>query len=264
MQINNILNCHKPKSFTGLRETGKVRYKHYEEMPEQSLRLYSMAKAYKDVKDSKKSKLLKAMPVITSTLIATSYALTQPGKLSAKVNSGVGFLALVNGFNFLSDKISDFAYKHLSKKTDENDKKAKYENSSKASTIGALGAMGALVGAGVAIAKNKTAILNSSSKVVKFIKGEAGKLVSEINNTKLAKTIEEKFNPFMARHAKGFRTARNLAPFGIIIGSAIAGGALKESLSNDLSKKAVQNFIKGKAAQKDAREHFDSIDAIEV
>ena len=264
MQINNILNCHKPKSFTGLKDTGKVRYKHYEQMSDGMLSAYSMAKAYKDVKDSTKSKLSKAMPIITSTLVATSLAMTQPGKLSSKVSSGVGFLALLSGVNLLSEGISKFAYKHLSKKADKNDANAKMENSSKANLIGAVGAMGTVVGAGLAIAKNKNAILNSSSKVIQFIKGEGQKLASELNNSKLGKKIEESFNPFMARHAKAFNIAKHVAPFGIIVGGTVADSAVKKSISNDFTEKTMQNFIKGKAAQKDAREHFDSIDAIEV
>ena len=264
MQINNILNCHKPKSFTGMKNKGKVRYKHYEQMSDQALTVYSTAKAYKEVRDSKKSKLMQAMPIITSTLVATSLAMTQPGKLSSRVNSGVGFLALLGGMNILTDAFSKLAYKALSKNTDKNDTEKRSQNNLKAGVIGAVGAIGAIAGAGIAISKNKSAILNSSSKVVQFIKGEGEKLASEINNTKLGKKIEEVVNPFMEKHAKGFRVARNLAPIGLILGGGVAGSALKESLSDNLAEKALQNFIKGKAAQKDAREHFDSIDAIEV
>ena len=262
MQINNILNCHKPKSFTGIKQTGKVRYKHYEQMSDQALSAYSMAKAYCEVKDSKKSKLLKAMPYITNTLIATSLAITQPGKLSTKASTGVGFLALMGCLNFLSGKISKLTNKAIANK--EDDAKTGISKKAVAAGVGVLGAAAAVVGGAALIAKNKTSILNSSNKVVNFLKGEAIKLKEEINNTKLAKTVEEKLNPFMQKHSGAFTKAKYIAPFGIILGSGAADFALRDSLSNDLSKKTLQNFIKGKAAQQDARAHFDSIDAIEV
>ena len=262
MQINNISNCHKPKSFTGIKQTGKVRYKHYEQMSDQALSAYSMGKAYCEVKDSKKSKLLKAMPYITNTLIATSLAVTQPGKLSTKASTGVGFLALMGCINLISNGFAKLADKALVNK--ENNDESKLAKKAVAGAVGIMGAIATVVGGAVLIAKNKTSILNSSNKVVNFLKGEAAKLKEEINATKLAKTVEEKLNPFMEKHAKAFTKAKYLAPFGIILGSGAADFALRDSISNDLSKKAVQNFIKGKAAQQDARAHFDSIDAIEV
>ena len=262
MQINNILNCHKPKSFKGLRETGKVRYKHYEEMSDKALSTYSMAKAFCEVKNSKKSKLLKAMPIITGTLIATSLAVTQPGKLSSKVNSGVGFLVLLSGVNFLSDKFSKLSYKAMKK--DNDDTKETITKKLSSNLIGSIGAIGAVIGGAIAIAKNKNAISNSSSKAVQFIKSEGQKLTSELNNSKLGKKIEEKFTPFMERHAKGFNKLKHILPFGIIIGGTVAENSLRDSISADFSKKSLQNYIKGKAAQQDARAHFDSIDAIEV
>jgi len=262
MQINNILNCQKPKSFTGLKETGKVRYKHYEEMPDEMLSAYSMLKAKRDVSRSGKSKLLKAMPAITSTIIATSLALTQPGKLSTRMKSGVGFLVLLSGVNFLGDKLSKLAYNGLNK--DNKDVEKASDNKLKAGLIGTVGALGAILGGGALLVKNKDKILNSNSKPVQFLKEEAQKLASEINNSKLGKLVEEKLNPFMSKHQKGFRALKNVLPFGAIIAGSVASDKLSDSLSKDFSQKTLKNYIKGKAAQQDARAHFDSIDAIEV
>ncbi len=262
MQINNIINCHKPKNFTGMKDTGRVRYKHYEEMPDQVLRMHSMISAYKEVRDSKKSKLLKAMPIITNTLIATSLAVTQPGKLSAKVSSGVGFLALLGGLNFLSDKFSNLTYRGIKK--DNDDVKSNLTKKIISYTVGTVGAIGAVVGGAVALSKNKTKILDSSSKAVQFLKSEAEKLTSELNNSKLGKKVQEKFMPFMEKHEKAFSRAKYIAPIGLIVGSSVADTFVRDSISNDFSNKTMRNYIKGKAAQQDARAHFDSIDAIEV
>ena len=263
MRINNITNCHKPKNFTGLKDTGKVRYKHYEEMSEQALSTYSMLEAYKDVKESRKAKLAKAMPAITSTLIATSLALTQPGKLSDKVSTGVGFLALMSGIDFIADKISKFAYKAFSK-NQSDDINTRTKNKAKSAIIGTVAATTAVLGGVAALAKNKKVILNSSSKTVQFLKSEANKLTQEINNTKLAAKVEETLNPFMKRHKRAFANASVLAPVGLIFGQDVVDSALKKSLTKDLSKKSLQNYIKGKAAQRDARAHFESIDAVEI
>ena len=264
MQVNNILNCHKPKRFTGLKDTGKVRYKHYEQMPDEVLSARSMAKAYCEVRESKKSRLLKAMPAITNTLIATSLALTQPGKLSAKVSTGVGFLALISGMNFVSEKISKYAYTSLQKNNQKKDNKNDAPKRLMAAIAGTIGAAGVIFGTAAALAKNKTKILNSSNKLIQFLKSEGQKFTEELNNSKLGKRIEENLMNRSDSSKKLINKARYILPFGLIAGSAAADSALRTSISNDFSKKAVQNFIKGKAAQQDAKAHFDSIDAIEV
>ena len=163
MQINNITNCRKPQRFTGLKETGKVKYKHYEQMSDAALSTYSTLKAYKDVKESKKSRLLEAMPAIATSLLATSLAITQPGKLSRKVSTGVGFLVLAGAMDFLSNKFSDLTYKILNKKNENKDNKTNLQNKIKSGFIGTLAAFGAVTAAAVGISKNKTNILNSSN-----------------------------------------------------------------------------------------------------
>ena len=264
MQINNISNCHKPKSFKGLKETGKVRYKHYEQMSDRALSAYSLAKAYCEVKDSKKSRLLKAMPAIATTLIATSLAITQPGKLATKASKGVGFLMLVSGMNFISDKISKFAFKRLQKKNENQDNEKTVSNKLLAGSLGTLGAVGGILAGALAYTKGKDILNGSGNKIVNFLKSEGQKLKDELNYSKLGMEVEEKFIPFMNKHFNAFRKAHYLAPVGLIVGSSLASHGLRNSISDDISKKAVKNFIKGKAAQKDARAHFDTIDAIEV
>ena len=260
MQINNITNCHKPKNFTGLKDTARVRYKHYQEMPEEVLQAHSMLKAYKDVKESNKFRLLQAVPAITSTLIATSLALTQPGKLSTKVTKGVGFLVALNGISFVANKMSKITDKIFIGNKENKEEKPFAGFASDMTSL--LSSAALIIGAASLVSKNKTEIL--STKAGSFIKSEAEKLVNEINNTKLAQKVENSFNPFMEKHKEAFLKASHIAPLGLIGAQSIANNKLSKSLSKDFLDKTVQNYTKGKTAQKDAREHFNSIDAIEV
>lgn len=261
MQINNITYCRRPRRFTGLRDTGKVKYKHYEQMSDEMLSAYSTVKAYSEVKNSSKAKLLKSMPAITAALIGTSLAIAQPGKLATKVGTGLGFLALSAGVGAMSDGFSKLIDKTQAKLAPE---KRNYKKAQNLKLLSSLASVFAIVGGALAIAKNKGKILNSSNKVSRFLLGEREKLVSELNNSKLGKKVEEKLIPFSQNHKKAFSRFGYLAPLGIILGSSAADVKLEQSLSDDISKLAVQKYIKGKAAQQDARAHFDSIDAIEV
>ena len=178
MQVNNIaLNtqkCRKPwrTSFTGLdgsTEQKKVRYKHYEELSDDVLMARSIVKAHQDSQKSGKMRLYKAIPSITTGIIATSLALTRPGKLSVKTAEGLGFLALSAGV--------DAAFKLFSKNSDSDTKK----DSAKT-----LALVGAAAGAVLAIKKGKAGD-SIFGKAVGFIQKEASKLSSEINSLKLAK-----------------------------------------------------------------------------
>ena len=115
LTINNTTNCCKPRkltTFTGSENSDKasrkVRYKHYEQMSDENLKLKSVLKAHREVQESSKMRLFKAMPEITTALIGTSLALAQPGKLAAKAGAGLGFLVLSDvlckGVEVLSNK----------------------------------------------------------------------------------------------------------------------------------------------------------------
>ena len=118
MQINEITKCCKPKAMSSFKrcnaspDEGRVRYKHLETAPDEVLISRSIMKAHKEVANSGKMRLYKSLPAITTGIIATSLAITQPGKLSVKAAQGLGFLALSKGVDIASDIIS--------KKSDSN------------------------------------------------------------------------------------------------------------------------------------------------
>ena len=253
MQINNIAitanKCKKPcvfKSFTGNEncssERKKVRYKHYEEMSNDALKARSIIKAHQDAQNSAKMHLYKAIPTITSGIIATSLAITRPGKLSAKAATGLGFLATMAGLTALGDILVS---------SDKSKRKNAYATLGSIATVGAGAAMMAK-GAG------------KGSKVADFFTKEANQLSKEINATKLARLSNEYVEPFIKKHPKF--TA--FVPFITAISTSVLGGlssvGLLKGLSQDIKKNACDNFEKGKAIQNIAKEHFDSIDAIEV
>ena len=101
-------------------------------------------------------------------------------------------------------------------------------------------------------------------KVGGFIQREAQQLTKEINETKLAKFMDEKIVPFAQKHKKATTITKAVAPFAVMAGSLATQIGLADSLSEDIKEKATLNFIKGKKIQAQAREHFDSIDAQEV
>ncbi|MBQ4646943.1 MAG: hypothetical protein IJB79_06310 [Candidatus Gastranaerophilales bacterium] len=245
------INCCKPNrylSFTAEnsdKPSKKVRYKHYEQMSDDVLSLKSVLKAHKEVQQSGKMRLFKALPEITTALIGTTIALTQPGKLAAKAGAGLGFLAFTKILSAGVDKITQPPEK--GGKSDP--KKALIESAKIAAGLGA-------VALGVVSMKN--------TKASKFLAKEASQLTSEINNTKLGKFVENTFNPFLNKHSKTAEAINLVAPFGIIATSALTQVNLADSLSKDIKEKATQNFVKGKLIQAQARAHFDSIDAQEV
>ncbi len=255
------INCCKPNRFTTFKGTehsensrGKVRYKHYEQMSDDLLSLRSVLKAHKDVQESNKMRLFKAMPELTTVLIGTTIALTQPGKLAAKAGAGLGFLALTTALCAGSNAIADKFVKNETQEKQPLD--AKKVIKAVALTAGAVG-LGALAFIG---AKNS----NFVKKAGKFIQSEVNQLTDEINKTKLAKFFEEKVAPFTQKHPKAVNIVRNIAPLGVLVGSAVAQIGLADSLSDDIKEKTKTNYLAGKAIQAQARAHFDSIDAQEV
>lgn len=253
------INCCKPNRYNLLNgqnsqnPTRKVRYKHYEQISDDILCAKSILKAHNEVQSSKKMRLFKALPTITTTIAGISIALTQPGKLATKVTAGLGFLAVTNvialGFDKLSEKINN-----KSNKNKDNSKFKKIAKPIMMASACALGAAAVIVG-------KKT---NKFDSVKKFFSKEAKQLTKEINNTKLAKFVEKKVIPFETANKKCFALAGLLAPLGVITVGAGTQIKLADSLSSDIKQKAVQNFSKGKAIQAQARAHFDSIDAQEV
>ena len=249
----NTISCCKPnsrRSFTGnsvsASEKQKVRYKHFEKLNDDILCARSIIKAHQDVQNSGKMRLYKAIPSITTGIIATSLALTQPGKLSAKAAAGLGFLALSAGV----DKIGSMVAK--------NDK-----NEEKKHSLGVFAlAIGAIAG-GIAMAKG---LLNTKAfeGINNFLTKEKDKLANEINSTKLSEFNNKYIQPLLEKYPRASVTAL----FGGTIGLGLAQGKIKENLlqgmSEDIKEKADENFAKAKLIQSIAKEHFDSVDAIEV
>ena len=115
---NNLTNCRKPRQFafrgnSNPSQSGRVlRYKHFEQIDDDTLKLKSIVQAHQTVQQSNKMKLFKAMPAIATTLLTTSIALAQPGKFAAKAAAGLGFLVL-------SDLIG-LGFKHIQNKPKQN------------------------------------------------------------------------------------------------------------------------------------------------
>ena len=256
MKINETtINCCKPNkyiSFKGEEENNsperKVRYKHYEQMSDELLALQSILKAHKDVQNSNKMRIFEAMPKITTTLLGTTIALTQPGRLASKAAAGLGFLALSKAINVTGNKIIQKSTKP--KKEEKKDTKKTLIKAGK--FVLGLGAFALSV---VAFKK---------FKISSFIQKEVGQLAKEINSTSLGKLVEEKVLPFTTKHAKAVDTFGAFAPLGIIGASSLAQLKLADSLATDIEEKTKSNFAKGKLIQSQARAHFDSIDAQEV
>ena len=257
------LNCCKPNryiSFAGEEDNNssqkKVRYKHYEQMSDDVLVLRSILKAHDEVQKSNKMRFLKALPAITTTLIGTTIALTQPGKLASKAAAGLGFLALSKAFDVAAGKITERKQNQDNNNNNNNNNNKETDNKKTIKTIGKIA-----LGVG-AIALSVFALKNT--KILNFAKQESNQLAKEINNTKLGKFVENKMLPFAAKHPKTINTIGNLAPLGIICTSCLTQLKLADSLVNDLKEKTANNFAKGKLIQAQARAHYDSIDAQEI
>ena len=260
MIINETtINCCKPKRFipfTGEDSKNlskKPRYKHYEQMSDDVLKMRSVMKAHSDVQNSKKMRAFKAIPTVTTTLLGASIALTQPGKLATKAAAGLGFLALSEVVNFVGDK----AVKQINNfKNGDEELNAKKVLSTTAKLAVGIGAI--VLGAK---AIQKTPLYKT---VDKFVKSEAKQLANEINSTKAAEYLENTVKPFTQKYKKALEPIGLVAPFGVIAASSAVQIKLSESLSKDIKEKSIENYSKGKMIQAQARAHFDSIDAEEV
>lgn len=273
MIINNISKCRKPRCFTGQEvesstvsaNNGKKRYKHFEEMSNDVLMLKSARNAQRDMENSSKVKLKKAMPLIGTALIGTSLAITQPGKLSAKTMTGLGYLFVANGLSTIVNQVSksvDDTYMLNELKHPEMSDDSKVQNQKLLSKIilTILAAAGA-VGAGIGAVK---AIQKGDGKAAKFIQKEAKQLANEINSTKISKFIEANIKPITKKHPKLTFVSKMMLPIGAFATAIFGDKKLKESISNDSREKTLDYFEKGKEIQNNARKHFDTIDAIEV
>ncbi len=268
MQVNHISKSSQPSkylSYTGVSNNSgskKVRYKHYYEMEDNDLRAYSIAKAYNTVQNSGKVRLRNALPLITTAAIATGFTIVQPGKISTKLKSGLDFLAAVSIIGGIMKYIPKLTDKYFSNKMLKTGAEIPKEERNRTefgvkllSAVGLLGAVGLLQ-------KNKINL--KPNKVTEFITKEGAALSKELQETKIGKFVENKLNPFVTKHQKAFDAGSVLSAAGISVASAFANAKLSKSISKDFNKLTTDNYIKGKAAQADARAHFDSIDAIEI
>lgn len=261
MLINETtLNCCKPKRFTTFKgadntqsSNKKLRYKHYEQISDEALALRSVLKAHKDVQNSGKMRLLKAMPLITTTLLGTTIALTQPGKLAAKAGAGLGFLALSGAIGAGSEMLSDKIEQHKKQNNGINPRKLLISTAKVAMGLGAV-ALGAVM-----FKNSKT-----GKTALKFLKKEANQLSKEINETKLAGFVENTFKPFVKKHRKSAEIISTVAPYGIIAGSALSQVKLADGLSKNIKQKADMYYHQGKLIQKEVKAHFDSVEAEEI
>ena len=268
MQINS-LECCRPKrrinTFTGeynSENKNRMRRKHYKQMNDDVLATRSVIKAHKEVAQSPKGQLIKAMPNISTSLILTSLALAQPGKLSAKAARGLGFLVLLKG----ADKISQSVYDSFNKKSNNEtkDKKALIKDSAIKFATAALACTGAVIGSLLLLKGGKSLLNKVNPNISKFFKGEAKTLAKEINNSKVGKYFEKNINPFISKHQHKFDVASDIIPFIAAFAGIKAQDKLGQSLSKDLCIKAKENYEKGKIVQQLAKEKFDEIEAQEV
>lgn len=268
MQVNHISKSSHPSKYlscTGASNnlnSKKVRYKHYYEMEDGDLRAYSIAKAYNTVQNSGKMRLKKSLPAIASTIIATSIAIAQPGKISTRIKSGLGFLATVSiigsALKYIP-KLMDNYYSKKMLKTGAEIPKERRDIAESSATL--LGGAGLLLVAG--LLSRKRPVLKPN-KLTNFIAKEGATLSNELQQTKIGQFVQNKLNPFVTKHQKAFNIGTLLSAVGISAFSQVANFKLTKSISKDFNKQTMDNYIKGKAAQADARAHFDSIDAIEI
>jgi len=235
-------------------------------MSNDALRTYSLTKAYNKVQNSGKMHLFNSIPAITTALLGTSLALTQPGKLSARAAQGLGFLALCAGFDKVVDTTRELSNKLIAKKENKTGNKVSNEERQRANALTSIAQIGILCAGVIALPKliSKAKTAPALNKITSFIGSEASKLANEINKTKPGQFVENTLNPFMQKHAKATKALEVASCLGIIAGSAAGQIKLHNSMSKDMTKYATDYFEKGKKIQQVARNHFDSVDAVEV
>ncbi|MBR1616827.1 hypothetical protein IJ670_01615 [bacterium] len=258
MQITSIkdnnLECCKRRRLTNFGsnltpDNGKerVRYKHIEQACDEVLITNSVMKAHDKINNSGKMRLYKALPGITTGIVAAGITLTQPGKLSNKIAHGLGFLALAEGTKIASDM--------LHKKYPEDSETSNF--------LASFGTVCASVLAGGALLKGMGKI-KALDGLKNFAQKETSKLAQEINSTKLAEFSDKHIQPILTKFPK----ASVASLLGLTAVTACAGDALGKSLMKDMKKdfsnQVNSNFIRAKEVQKKAQEHFDSVEGREV
>lgn len=251
MKINETtINCCKPKRFTTFTgaESSKSRErritgKHFHQMSDNDLQLRSVLKAQSEVQNGGKMRMFKAIPAITTGLISTTIAITQPGKLAAKAGAGLGFLML-----------NEVMSNHCNNKYANEQKEPTLKD-----TLVDIAKFTAAIGVGVLALKGF-----KTTKAGKFVQKEAQLLAKEINSTKLGKFVDETVNPFIKKHATKFNLLGTLGPIATVLGSGLVQIGLIKDMSNEVKERAEFNYLKGKLIQEHARVHYESINAPEV
>lgn len=246
----------------GLRKEEQKRYKHFEQLDDDTLMIKSVLQACRDVEQGSKMKLYKAMPAIATGILGTTAAITRPGKLSSKIASGAGFFVGVIALNKISKKADELVNKNQ-KNTDETAKN-RFGKDATSAGLTLLGSALALFGACFAGKNIANAVNKSSSGFAKILKNDKAELAKEINSTKLGKFVEKTIMPFEKEHANTFCAAAFASSLITLLAYPLVQTKLHSDLSNDIQNKAIYNFTKGKLIQEQARADFDKINAIEV
>lgn len=269
MKINN-LDCCRPRrrrfSFQAQDENiknKKVLYKHYEAVSDEKLADLSIERAKKQVQQSGKMKIFKALPVLGALVAGTSIALTQSGKTTDKLRAGLGFLMLLGGLVDVNKGVSTVA-----QKIDNENKDKKASALLKGGLYFATGAT--MIGMG-AVATNMASNIasNLASKVLPKANGEGLQKALEgakdkINNSKVSEFLQNKVDPVLAKN-KFLQKA--IAPLTVAVSSIginVAQNKLAKEMSKDVVLKSQENFLKGKVAQAEIKARYDQIDAKEI
>ena len=265
MKINN-LDCCRPRrrrfSFQAQDENiknKKVLYKHYEAVSDEKLADLSIERAKKQVQQSGKMKVFKALPILGALVAGTSIALTQSGKTTDKLRAGLGFLMLLGGLVDVNKGVSTVA-----QKIDNENKDKKASALLKGGLYFATGAT--MIGMG-AVATNMAS--NLASKVLPKANNEGLQKALEgaknaINNSKVSEFLQNKVDPVLAKN-KFLQKA--IAPLTVAVSSIginVAQNKLAKEMGKDVVLKSQENFLKGKVAQAEIKARYDQIDAKEI
>ncbi len=236
----NLIDCCKPKrkfspAFSGNSEEKKPRIlvKHYETMPDDVLERLSLIKAQAQVEKSAKMRVLKAIPLVGATILTTSIALSQPGKLSAKAANGLGFLALTG----IATKLANF----VNKKNEAKDNKE--------AALRSMAAIGGVFIGAAALAKGKDVVSKALPNLTNFISKDATKLANEIDTSKFGDFFNKTINPILEKDKS--KLALALTPVATLATSLLAGFGLSKGIAKDLSQKAKENYVQGKLENKE-------------
>jgi len=267
MKINNI-DCCKPKrrlsfqseSRSNASGSKKITYKHYWEMSQEDLYKRSVVRAGKKAEKSGKMRIFRALPLIGTSIIGASLALTQPGKTTSKIAAGLGFLVFEKGLEDI--------YKGSSKAYDNADETTKAGLGKESLAKGGLFALtGAtmLMGSAIAAKGGKNIFSNlSNSKTGKVIVKEVQKLKDEINTSKIGNILENTVDPFFEKH----KTLSFLLPLTTMVAASLGVNKAQGKLASEINKTFTDdiqaNYIKGRKSQMQMKAKFDKIDAKEI